>query len=89
MSAEDTRLDRIESKLDRVVETLEMLARIDERQNSLEQRINRHELRLDGLEDDQQETNEAMAKAQGRGMIIERGAWIVFAAAVSISAQIF
>tara|TARA_X000000950_G_scaffold1680_1_gene1827 strand:+ start:15169 stop:15438 length:270 start_codon:yes stop_codon:yes gene_type:complete len=89
MSAEEQRLDRIETKLDRVVETLEMLARIDERQNSLEQRINRHELRLDGIEDDAQETAEAMAKASGRGMIIERGAWIVFAAAVSISAQIF
>lgn len=89
MSIETSRLDRIEEKLDRVVETLQMLARIDERQDSLEQRINRHELRLDGIEDDQQETAEAMAKSQGRGMLLERGAWIVFAAAVSVSAQIF
>lgn len=89
MTIETSRLDRIEEKLDRVVETLQMLARIDERQDSLEQRINRHELRLDGIEDDQQETAEAMAKAQGRGMIVERGAWILFAAAVSVSAQIF
>ena len=45
--------------------------------------------RLDGIEDDQQNTNEAIAKSQGKSMVIERGAWIVFAAAVSISAQIF
>ena len=81
------RLDRIEQKLDRVVDALADLARIDERQDALAQRIDRHEFRLDLIEDQAQQNSETLAKSAGRGLLIERGAWIVFAAAVSLASS--
>ena len=79
---DEGRLDRIEEKLDRVVETLQLLARIDERQDAFDQRLSRHELRLDLIERATQENTERLATAAGRGLLIERAAWILFAAAV-------
>lgn len=86
---ENSRLDRIEEKLDRVVETLQMLARIDERQDGFEQRLNRHELRLDLIEKATGENTEALAAASGKGLVIERAAWIIFAAVISSAAHFF
>ena len=81
------RLDRIEQKLDRVVDALADLARIDERQDALAQRIDRHEFRLDLIEDATNATAETLAKSAGQSRLIERAAWIVFAAALSVVAS--
>jgi len=81
------RLDRIEQKLDRVVDALADLARIDERQDALAQRIDRHEFRLDLIEDATNATSETLAKSAGQSRLIERAAWLVFAAALSVVAS--
>tara|TARA_B100001059_G_scaffold65800_2_gene62193 strand:+ start:15003 stop:15290 length:288 start_codon:yes stop_codon:yes gene_type:complete len=84
-----TRLDRIESKLDKLAETMAQLARIDERQDGFEQRVNRHEFRLDLIEEQVREASEAQAARSGKGVIVERSAWIIFAAVVSSAAHFF
>lgn len=84
-----TRLDRIETKLDLMQQTLADLARIDERQDSLEQRINRHELRLDLIEQMGQKTSDEVIKIGGKGVVIERAAWILFAATVASASHFF
>ena len=81
------RLDRIEQKLDRITDALADLARMDERQDALAQRIDRHEFRLDPLEDQVNATSETLAKSAGQSRLIERAAWIVFAAALSVVAS--
>tara|TARA_A100001518_G_C1199596_1_gene43364 strand:- start:250 stop:531 length:282 start_codon:yes stop_codon:yes gene_type:complete len=81
------RLDRIEQKLDRITDALADLARMDERQDALAQRIDRHEFRLDLLEDQVNATSETLAKSAGQSRLIERAAWIVFAAALSVVAS--
>tara|TARA_S200002703_G_scaffold23542_1_gene20402 strand:- start:57 stop:326 length:270 start_codon:yes stop_codon:yes gene_type:complete len=81
------RLDRIEEKLDKVVDALADLARMDERQDALAQRIDRHEFRLDLIEDATNATAETLAKSAGQSRLIERAAWIVFAAAMSLVAS--
>ena len=86
---QNNRLDRIESKLDLMQQTLADLARIDERQDSLEQRINRHELRLDLIEQMGQKTSDEVIKIGGKGVVIERAAWILFAAAVASASHFF
>ena len=83
--ATEKRLTRIEEKLDKVSETLTQLARIDERQSGFETRLNRHEKRLDLIEDDVRVTDTALAKMAGKGLLFERGAWIVFAAVLSLA----
>ena len=85
--ADVDRLDRIEQKLDRVVDALADLARMDERQDALAQRIDRHEFRLDLIEDATNATSETLAKSAGQSRLIERAAWIVFAAALSVVAS--
>ena len=85
--ADVDRLDRIEEKLDKVVDALADLARIDERQDALAQRIDRHEFRLDLIEDQTNATSETLAKSAGQSRLIERAAWIVFAAALSVVAS--
>lgn len=82
--ATEQRLTRIEEKLDKVSETLSQLARIDERQSGFELRLQRHEKRLDQIEDDVRVTDTAMAKMTGKGILIERAGWIIFAAAASL-----
>ena len=84
-----SRLDRIESKLDKLAETMAQLARIDERQDGFEKRVNRHEFRLDLIEEQVREAAEAQAARSGKGVIVERSAWIIFAAAVSSAAHFF
>ena len=81
------RLDRIEQKLDRITDALADLARMDERQDALAQRIDRHEFRLDLIEDQTNATSETLAKSEGQSRFIERAAWIVFAAALSVVAS--
>lgn len=85
----DKRFDRIEAKLDQVVDTLAELARIDEKVNSSHHRIDRHQVRLDHLEDAQRAVTEKLTTYASRGMLIERAAWIVFAALVTTSAKFF
>ena len=85
----DKRFDRIEMKLDQVVSTLAELARIDERLTGGQKRIDRHEQRLDLLEDQQRSIETRIAETVGKSMIVERGAWIAFAAVASAIAQIF
>ena len=82
--ATEKRLTRIEEKLDKVSETLTQLARIDERQSGFETRLNRHEKRLDLIEDDIRLTDNALAKMTGKGLLVERAGWIVFAAAAAL-----
>ena len=84
MDAQEARLTRIEEKLDKVSETLFELARIDERQEGFEVRINRHELRLDMIESKLDQTSDSLIRMSGKGIVIERGAWILFAAALSM-----
>jgi len=85
--ADVDRLDRIEEKLDKVVDALADLARMDERQDALAQRIDRHEFRLDLIEDQVNATSETLAKSAGQSRLIERAAWLVFAAALSVVAS--
>jgi hypothetical protein len=85
----EKRLDRIESKLDQVSTTLTHLARIDERLTGGHKRIDRHEQRLDQLEDSQRVIETRIAETMGKSMVVERGAWIVFAAVASVITQIF
>ena len=85
----DKRLDRIESKLDSVSQTLSHLARIAERLTGRHKRIDRQQQRLDMLEDQQRTVETRIAETMGKSMIVERGAWIVFAAVATAIAQIF
>ena len=85
----DKRFDRIEAKLDQVVDTLAELARIDEKVNSSHKRLDRHQVRLDYLEDAQRTVTEKLTTYASRGMLIERAAWIVFAALVTTSSKFF
>ena len=89
MEPTETRLTRIEEKLDRVSETLQQLARIDERQSGFEARLNRHEYRLDQIEDGQRDNENALAKLSGKGILVERGAWIIFAAILATATKFF
>ena len=84
VEATEQRLTRIEEKLDKVSETLSQLGGIDERQSGFEARLNRHEKRLDIIEDDVRVTDNALAKMTGKGLLIERAGWIVFAAVTSL-----
>ena len=87
MDSNELRLDRIEKKLDRLSQMLETLARLDERSDAIEQKLQRHELRLDLIEKDTNENSIQLSRMSGRGLLIERGAWIVFAAAVGVLSQ--
>ena len=79
----DQRLQRIETKLDQVSTTLSDLARIDERLVSAHHRITRHENRLDGMEVRVISVEHYQARVSGKGMLLERGGWVVFASVVA------
>jgi len=83
----EKRFDRIEQKIDQLSDTVAILARIDERLVSSHKRLDRHEIRLDLLEGNIRDTEQTIAKAAGKGMIAERAAWIVFAAAITVLAK--
>lgn len=85
----EKRFDRIEAKLDSLTDTVAILARIDERLVSSHKRLDRHEVRLDMLEGNIRDTETAMARVSGKGMIAERAAWIFFAAAIAATAKFF
>lgn len=89
MSAELDRLTRIEVKLDQLALLMADLARLDERADGIEVRLNRHELRLDVIESQANRSTEAIAKMDGRGLMVERAAWIMFAAAASGASHFF
>jgi hypothetical protein len=89
MSAELDRLTRIEVKLDQLALMMADLARLDERADGIEVRLNRHELRLDVIESQANRSTEAIAKMSGKSLMMERAAWILFAAAVGAAAHIF
>lgn len=79
----EDRLTRIEEKLDRLAEMMSDLARLDERADAIDQKLSRHELRLDLIENQANKNAEQLAGMSGRGMMLERAGWIVFAAAVA------
>ncbi len=83
MDQQTARLDRIEAKLDQLTEMMADLARLDERADAIEQKLQRHELRLDLIENTANKNSETLASMSGRGMMIERAGWIVFAAAAA------
>ena len=83
------RLNRIEQKLDQLAVMLTDLARLDERSDALETRVNRHELRLDIIESQTNRQGETLAEMTGKGLMIERAAWILFATAVGAASHIF
>jgi len=83
MDGDSARLDRIESKLDALAEMMADLARLDERADGIEQKLQRHELRLDLIENATNKNTEALAGLSGKGMMIERAGWIMFAAVVA------
>jgi len=85
----EKRFDRIELKLDQLSETVAVLARIDERLVSSHKRLDRHELRLDLLEGNIRDAETAMARVSGKGMVAERAAWVVFAAAIAAASKFF
>ena len=79
----EDRLTRIEEKLDRFAEMMSDLARLDERADAIDQKLSRHELRLDLIENQANKNAEQLAGMSGRGMMLERAGWIIFAAAVA------
>ena len=83
MDQQVARLDRIEAKLDQLTKMMADLARLDERMDSFEQKLQRHELRLDLIENTANKNSEALAGIGGKGMMVERAGWIIFAAAVA------
>ena len=83
------RLNRIEQKLDQLAVMLTDLARLDERADGLEVRVNRHELRLDIIENQTNRHSQIIAKGEGKGLLIERAAWILFAAVMSSISHFF
>tara|TARA_B100001094_G_C17936089_1_gene673183 strand:+ start:25 stop:294 length:270 start_codon:yes stop_codon:yes gene_type:complete len=89
MSDDLDRLTRIEAKLDQLAVMMSDLARLDERADGIEVRINRHELRLDVIESQTNRLSESVAKGEGKGLLIERAAWILFAAVVSSISHFF
>ena len=89
MSDDLDRLNRIEQKLDQLAVMLTDLARLDERSDALETRVNRHELRLDIIESQTNRHAESIAKGEGKGLLIERAAWILFAAVMSSVSHFF
>ena len=83
----EKRFDRIEAKLDQLSDTVAVLARIDERLVSSHKRLDRQENRINQLEGNIREVEQDMAKQAGKGMVAERGAWIIFAAVVTAIAK--
>ncbi len=83
MDQQVARLDRIEAKLDQLTEMMLDLARLDERADAFEQKLQRHELRLDLIENTTNKNSETLAGLSGKGMMVERAGWILFAAAVA------
>ena len=81
-------LASIDRKLDRLSADVQALTnqagRVDERLQGADARLKRHELRLDQIENDQREIEQEFARSHGRGAVIERGAWILFAAALTL-----
>ena len=78
------RFDSIETKIDKLTDTVAILGRIDERLVSSHKRLDRHEVRLDLLEGNIRDTETTVARAAGKGMVAERAAWILFAAAITV-----
>ena len=89
MSDDLDRLNRIEQKLDQLAVMLSDLARLDERADGIEVRLNRHELRLDVIESQTNRQGETLAEMTGKGLMIERAAWILFAAVMSSVSHFF
>jgi len=89
MDPNDERLSRIETKVDQLAVMMSDLARLDERADGIEVRINRHELRLDVIESQTNRQAETLAAMSGKGLMIERAAWILFAAGVGAASHIF
>ena len=89
MDPNDERLSRIETKVDQLAVMMSDLARLDERADGIEVRINRHELRLDVIESQTNRQAETLAAMSGKGLMIERAAWVLFAAGVGAASHIF
>jgi len=89
MDPNDERLSRIETKVDQLAVMMSDLARLDERADGIEVRINRHELRIDVIESQTNRQAETLAAMSGKGLMIERAAWILFAAGVGAASHIF
>jgi low affinity Fe/Cu permease len=83
----EKRFDRIEQKIDQLSDTVAILARIDERLVSSHKRLDRHEYRINQLEGNIRKVETSIAKSAGKGMVAERAAWIVFAAAITVLAK--
>ena len=77
-------LQLIDEKLDRLVE---QVTRMDERIDGARQRGDRLEYRLDLLEDRVNGLDQTLAAQTGKGMMMERAAWVVFTAAVAALAK--
>jgi len=89
MDPNDERLSRIETKVDQLAVMMSDLARLDERADGIEVRINRHELRIDVIESQTNRQAETLAAMSGKGLMIERAAWVLFAAGVGAASHIF
>jgi len=89
MDPNDERLSRIEKKVDQLAVMMSDLARLDERADGIEVRINRHELRIDVIESQTNRQAETLAAMSGKGLMIERAAWVLFAAGVGAASHIF
>ena len=89
MDPNDERLSRIEKKVDQLAVMMSDLARLDERADGIEVRLNRHELRLDVIESQTNRQGETLAAMTGKGLMIERAAWVLFAAEVGAASHIF
>ena len=82
-------LASIDRKLDRLSADVQALtnqaSRVDERMHGIDARLKRHELRLDQLEFDQRELQLKVADSNSKGAMMERAAWILFAAGLTLA----
>ena len=77
-------IQQMDAKLDHLMASM---ARLDERINAGTGRVDRLEYRLDQIEERVNTLDLAFAKSLGKGLIAERAAWIVFAAAIAAMAR--
>ena len=89
MDSQSARLDRIETKLDRLTEVVGQFSALDTKLEGFDGRMSRFELRLDLIENQTNKHSETFAKNSGRGLIVERAAWVIFAAVVAFLSKIF
>ena len=81
---DESRLARIEGKLDKLTEAVTSIARVEEKIYASTKRIDRLEQRMDGLENDLDETKSSVIANAGSVKFGERMFWIAVSSVVSL-----